>query len=591
MKQQTLLSIIIIILITIDIILNIIILSQKGKESFTTITHKNVQPPLPSPSSFNLMIPNINPTTVKVIDSLKALFESTKDSKLSIKILLEKSIHLAYKNVNKNRIETIQIEGKKSNIQANPIANLNDYFNFLSDYSGFVPGFNFRNPSKITRQEILNGICIFNFIPDQPLSELDQLAKSHGKKHGIFQNHLQYYPPFAKWMTEFVDSWGVYLDDLNSWNDEIYQDMYDATCTPSCIKGFDDSNKQGLVQGGAFTMRPVRDKNDKLLKQGWYGQGNLWRSWNDWFSRILVCPNQSHPIEAPNDSRIVTSPADSVPQGIWDIHDNSDIKVDGGIQVKLIKYFNVNDLLREDSNYIDYFKGGKLTHTFLNVYDYHRYHYPVTGTVVETAKIRQNVSLQVSWNEKKQIYEPDDGTGWQFAQTRSYVIVHVEGTNYKVALIPMGMAQVSSVNITYPTLPHNMPKDTHGIHKKGDELGNFLFGASDFLMVFPKIANFNIIAPKTKDGSYQHILVGEKYGTIQIPQPHHLTPQPNHLTPSSMDGWKNQNDAMECITKGDCKEMNCRKGDGYCFCKQNCPDMTTFYDCSYKNSVEPECPP
>jgi hypothetical protein len=42
------------------------------------------------------------------------------------------------------------------------------------------------------------------------------------------------------------------------------------------------------------------------------------------------------------------------------------------------------------------------------------------------------------------------------------------------------MASVSSCNITYPIF---------GYHTKGDELGNFLFGASDFVMVFQQRTN------------------------------------------------------------------------------------------------------
>lgn len=36
-----------------------------------------------------------------------------------------------------------------------------------------------------------------------------------------------------------------------------------------------------------------------------------------------------------------------------------------------------------DSQFRDAFNGGTLIHSFLNVYDYHRYHFPMAGKVIE----------------------------------------------------------------------------------------------------------------------------------------------------------------------------------------------------------------
>ena len=89
-----------------------------------------------------------------------------------------------------------------------------------------------------------------------------------------------------------------------------------------------------------------------------------------------------------------------------------------------------------------------------------------------------------------------------------------------VALIPMGMAHVSSVNFEGIVRP--------GItHKKGDMLGNFLFGGSDFVMLFQESAGFQITAPTAdkkatksdsnpehRETTYKHLLTGEKYGVM-----------------------------------------------------------------------------
>jgi len=46
-------------------------------------------------------------------------------------------------------------------------------------------------------------------------------------------------------------------------------------------------------------------------------------------------------------------------------------------------------------------------------------------------------------------------------------------------------------------------------------LGNFLFGGSDFIMLFQEKAGFEITAPIEDKTTYKHILVGEEYGVMK----------------------------------------------------------------------------
>jgi hypothetical protein len=52
--------------------------------------------------------------------------------------------------------------------------------------------------------------------------------------------------------------------------------------------------------------------------------------------------------------------------------------------------------------------------------------------------------------------------------------------------------------------------------KKGDMMGYFLFGGSDFIMIFQKKAGFVLqaITEQNTPQSYQHLLMGEKYGVL-----------------------------------------------------------------------------
>ena len=76
-----------------------------------------------------------------------------------------------------------------------------------------------------------------------------------------------------------------------------------------------------------------------------------------------------------------------------------------------------------------------------------------------------------------------------------------------VAVMPIGMSQVASVNI------EPMLKVGDRV-EKGDMLGYFLFGGSDFVLVFQKKAAFELLSPKKDGGGYEHILMGEKLGRM-----------------------------------------------------------------------------
>jgi len=376
----------------------------------------------------------------------------------------------------KTMLEASIAEAKKDNPdpKTNPVQNLSDYYNYIDSASELIPQNVLENPTELIREQILQSICYFYFLIDQPLLEL--------KDKGLFKNSLQYYEPFSTWTRNFANTWGEFLDTEQSWNEKVYQGFYNAP-------------RFGL-------------------QKGWYEPSSNWKTFNDFFSRYLQSVDM-RPVAAPNDPSVVTAPADSLPQGTWEIDKDSNIKVEDGLKVKLTTFYSIKDLLDDDSQYKGAFANGVLTHTFLNVNDYHRYHFAVGGTIKEKKNIVQNVALEVVWNEKQAKYVPIDSTGWQFTQTRGYVIVDT-GKYGLVALIPMGMAHVSSVNFEGNVRP--------GIaHEKGGMLGNFLFGGSDFVMLFQDKAGFEITAPEVKktaastelDNAYEHILMGEAYGVMK----------------------------------------------------------------------------
>jgi len=351
----------------------------------------------------------------------------------------------------------------------NPVRTLEEYYNFIDWATKAMPWSILpSSPYSSLYDQIDQSLDYFYFVNDQPLAELQ------GKKY--YNNSLQYHEPYRTWLINFTKAWGLYLSKEGSWNDEYYK------------KALDDERFG--------------------LKKGWYEEPSQWKTFNDFFARYLKSPDQ-RPIAFQNDPSIVSAPADSKPQGVWNIDKDSNIQHNKGVTIKSTVFKSVAALIGNGSAYKNAFANGTLTHTFLDVDDYHRYHFPVDGTIKEVRLIPSDDAVGgiLTWDSKSRKYVLDANTpGWQTIETRGCVIIETKQYGL-VALLPIGMSQVSSVNF------ENSVKVGNTV-KKGDMLGYFLFGGSDFVMLFQGKVDFTLTAPQESKGSYKHILMGEAFGRL-----------------------------------------------------------------------------
>ena len=233
---------------------------------------------------------------------------------------------------------------------------------------------------------------------------------------------------FNAWLKDFVTAWGGFLD------------------TPASAAGIE-----------SFASLPNYSVDD-------YFEGpSGWLTFNQFFAREMR-PGK-RPIAAPRDDKVIVSPADAVFMGHWPITEDSNITLKG-------VNWAVADLL-DSSPYKDAFKGGIYMHSFLYIDDYHRYHVPVGGTVKEIRNISGRVYLDVRRNPDGSL-DVVDGDTYQFNQERGLIVIDSPEVGL-VAVLPIGMAYVSSVNLT-PEVGAEL--------QKGDEFGFFLFGGSDIVIVF-----------------------------------------------------------------------------------------------------------
>lgn len=380
------------------------------------------------------------------------------DHNSALKQMLEESIELA-KQVNPDPV-------------TNPAQTLDDYYLFIDWASLAMPWNILRNlPYTKLYEQIDQSIDYIYFINDQPLKSLE------GK--GYYNNSIQYVEPNRTWLIQFTKNWGEYLSMAVSWNDTYYQIAL-------------ADNRFGL-------------------NNGWYESPDNWKSFNDFFSRYLSSPDV-RPIASPDDASVVVAPADSKPQGVWAIDEKSNIVQKEGVLIKS-EYFNsIPNLLGPGCAYQQAFAGGTLTHTFLDVNDYHRYHFPVGGTVMEVRIIPADDAAGgiTIWDATVGKYILLDSTpGWQTIETRGCVIIDTLEYGL-VAVMPIGMSQVSSVNFEESV-------QVGAKVNKGDMMGTFLFGGSDIVMLFQKQVDFKLLDMlDTDNGSFMHMLMGEAYGKLTV---------------------------------------------------------------------------
>ena len=238
------------------------------------------------------------------------------------------------------------------------------------------------------------------------------------------------------------------------------------------------------------------------------------------------------PISNPDDDSVVVYPADSTFDGAWTIWDEDApsphepntvsiaTNVTASVEVKYLDW-DIKELLR-DSKYASAFTGGQFMHAFLNTYDYHRQHAPVSGTVVEVNLIQGLCYMNVIAREDGRLVaqrslasrgfskrslanglvselDAPDNAGYQFLQTRGLIIIDNPLLG-KVAVLPIGMAQVSSVKLVWePEEGGSYPIYPNATIKKGDEISHFEFGGSDVVLVFEKSANIKILGATGTD--------------------------------------------------------------------------------------------
>ena len=341
----------------------------------------------------------------------------------------ESDFENAIKKANSNNVPLIE-----------HVKNLEQYLDWGNQFLYWVP------TEDSTGNNVNDHLSAFYFIADQePLLSLQNKIVPRDKVLKL--------TPFSKWMVDYANAIGLFLDTPESLTKKSEQTFYDSPF---------------------YNMKEYTRPHDG------------WKSFNQIFARHHK-PGY-RPIAAIADQSIIVMPADSTFGGQWEI------RSDSNVTVKNLNW-KICELL-EGSPFKDRFENGLFMHSYLSPTDYHRQHAPVGGEILEARVIQGQVYLEVEATPVddegkhkltlKKNYDSLDLAGYQFAQTRGLIVL--DTPIGLVAVLPIGMGQVSSVIVT---------AEVGVTLRKGEEISYFQFGGSDIIVLFEAASNVCFTAQRT----------------------------------------------------------------------------------------------
>lgn len=321
------------------------------------------------------------------------------------------------------------------------VSTLEEYLHWINEFLYWVP------IETSSGQNVNDHLSAFYFIADQ-----QSLSKLQNKV--VPYDNAPILTPFSAWMVNYANAMGEFLDLPESF-------------TPA--------------SEASFYQTPEYNMHEYVKPHGGWG------TFNQFFARHFK-PG-FRPIAAVSDQHVIVMPADSTFGGQWEI------RTDSHVTVKKL-HWKVSELL-EGSPYKDRFENGLFMHSYLSPVDYHRQHAPVGGKVLEARVIKGQVYQEVEAHpmnreeskhslKLKRKYDSFDIPGYQFAQSRGLIVL--DTPIGLVAVLPIGMSQVSSVIIT---------AEVGVTLRKGEELSYFQFGGSDIIVLFEASSNICFNAQST----------------------------------------------------------------------------------------------
>lgn len=194
-----------------------------------------------------------------------------------------------------------------------------------------------------------------------------------------------------------------------------------------------------------------------------------YESWNQWFIRLFK--QRERPISDPDDDKAVSCACESTPFSL-----QTDVQLRSTFWIKNQPY--ALRFMLNDEDWANYFVGGTVYQAFLSAFNYHRWHAPVNGKVLD------HYVLPGSYYAESPAVGFDEGgpnlSQGYITNVAARAVMYIQADDPvidKMCVVAIGMAEVSTCKVTV---------EKGQVVKKGDELGYFQFGGSTHCLIFRK---------------------------------------------------------------------------------------------------------
>ena len=291
-------------------------------------------------------------------------------------------------------------------------------------------------------------------------------------------------------LSEFLNEWFYFLPNTHNGLDRILKFTFLYYKNPNGMKfileepglswthsfieergKFMDSPKSAEIIEEWLADKLLGNKNFVLPSEGF-------KSFNQFFKRDLK-PG-ARPIDDVTDNSVLVSPADGIINMIA-----NELQLDSEISTKGRMTMSLTALLN-NSEYAKKFIGGSAMAVFLMPDNYHHYHAPISGSIVESNedvgdRLFGMPDMLDMINNGNVGYNKDYSVFENFRH--GYFIIKTEKYGY-VAMIPIGLQTVGSV--VFEDEYKNVNDKNPIVIYKGEKLGHFAYGGSTVLLIFEK---------------------------------------------------------------------------------------------------------
>ena len=267
------------------------------------------------------------------------------------------------------------------------------------------------------------------------------------------------------WSMATKGGWAGFLDEkvnahlkaiLNEWATFLQSEESTAVLSDDPISGWFGANAKKAMP--TFVDDFICDPSAPH-----YG----FKSWDDFFTRQFR--EGVRPVASPEDDSVIVNACESAPYRIA-----KNVQLRDKYWIKAQPY--ALQFMLDNDPWTEQFVGGTIYQAFLSALSYHRWHAPVSGTVVKT-KIIEGTYYSEALSEGLDPAGPNDSQGY-ITEVATRGLIFIEADNPDIGLMcfmAVGMAEVSTCDI----------RVFEGQHiEKGQEIGMFHFGGSTHCLIF-----------------------------------------------------------------------------------------------------------